>query len=500
MSAPVLTRRNFIKTAAVGMLGAGLGGPRLWSAVSGARRPNVLLVFPDQLRFDWTGLTAGAAVRTPNLVRLAKEGMQFDRAYCPTPLCAPSRACLATGRAYGRTGVVTNKDNLPDETATFYQQLRDAGYQVANAGKLDLRKAASDWGADGLHRVGSHRYYAEWGFTAGFDSEGKNARARENPGPYIAMLQHRTDEAFATYTAWHKAKKRSPLKPVNYAYTTPVALPDDAYNDNWVGRRALDQIDAFAPDRPWFLQVNFPGPHAPMDITPPMAGWYRGTAFPPPVAGTRLAPDVHQAIRRNYSAMVENIDRWLGRYLDLLERRGEQDRTLVVFSSDHGEMLGDHDRWGKRSPLQPSVSVPLVIRGPEVRRGIVHRGPASTLDLSATFLDYAGLAAAADGDSQSLRPLLGGRTSGRRHVTSGYGGWRLATDGRYKLIRGFDPAAINTDFNDRDDDASIGETAAVAPDAPLALFDLETDPHELNNLVAQRPALVARLQKHLPAT
>ena len=497
----MLNRRRFIQTAALGALGLKWGGSRLLRAADAvAPRTNLLLVFPDQLRFDWTALTAGTGVRTPNLVRLAEEGMRFDRAFCPTPLCAPSRACLATGRVYGRTGVVTNGDNLPDGAATFYARLREAGYTVANSGKLDLRKPASDWGADGLHRVDGHSYYDDWGFTAGFDSEGKGARMRDRPGPYITMLEKRADGSLEAYTQWRKAQKKSPLKPTAYAYTTPVGLVDAAYNDNWVGQNALDLLGSFASTRPWFLQVNFPGPHAPMDITPPMAAWYRGANFPPPVANTQLEPPVHQAIRRNYSAMVENIDRWLGRYLDLLERRGELERTLVVFSSDHGEMLGDHDRWGKRSPLQPSVSVPLLVRGPDARRGVVHRGPAATLDLAATFLDYAGAAVPADYDSRSLRPLLRGASPGRTHVTSGYGDWRLATDGRFKLIRGFDPAAVKTNFNDRDDDASIGEKAVVDSTAPLVLFDLDRDPHELTDVAAEHPDVVHRLAKLLPTT
>lgn len=493
----MINRRHFVRTAALGALGLGMGGANWLRAAANSRPPNLLLVFPDQLRFDWTSLTAGRPVRTPHLHRLAERGMQFERAFCPTPLCAPSRACLATGRIYGRTGVPTNAANLPDGAATFYSLLQTAGYRVANAGKLDLRKGASDWGANGLHETRGHHYYHEWGFTDGFDSEGKGARVRDNPGPYITMLANRHDGSLETYTHWRKAQKKSSLKPTSYAYTTPVELADAVYNDNWVGQLGLELLDSFTAERPWFLQVNFPGPHAPMDITPTMATWYRDTVFPAPFANTQLGADVHQAIRRNYSAMVENIDRWLGRYLDLLERRGELARTLIVFSSDHGEMLGDHDRWGKRSPLQPSVSVPLVISGPEVRRGESHRGPVTTLDLAATFLDCAGVPPPADFDSRSLRPLLRGGQPSRQVVTAGYGHWRLATDGRYKLIRGFDPKEAKADFNDRDDDASIGDDPTGA-DGPFVLYDLEKDPNEATDIAGREAGVVERLKKSLP--
>lgn len=500
----MLNRRRFIRTSAIGALGLTEGGSRLLHAAAVVPpRPNLLLVFPDQLRFDWTALTAGAAVRTPNLVRLAEEGMRFDHALCPTPLCAPSRACLATGRLYGRAGVPDNKQNLAVGAETFYRLLREAGYRVGSTGKLDLRKAAYDWGADGLHRVDDHVYFREWGFSDGFDSEGKGdslkggVHLRNAVGPYIRMLEARADGSIEAYVQWRRDRKDSGLAFSNYSFTQPVPLADPAYNDNWVGQNALNLIESFGSDRPWFLQVNFPGPHAPMDITPSMEHWYRGVSFVPPFDSTQLSPGVHQAIRGNYSAMVENIDRWLGRYLDALERRGELERTLVVFSSDHGEMLGDHDCWGKRLPLQPSVSVPLVVRGPSVRRRRVHQGPASTLDLAATFLDYAGVPVPAAMDSRSLRPLLQDGTVTRTQVISGFGDWRLVSDGRYKLIRGFDPMAAKT-AGDNDDD-----TAALSPEAastgPL-LFDLETDPHETINVAEKHSSVAERLAHFLPST
>lgn len=495
-----LTRRQFLTTMAVGALGFGFAPA--WLRAAAAERTNLLLVFPDQLRFDWTALTPGCPVRTPNLERLAAEGMRFDRAFCPSPLCAPSRACLATGRAYGRAGVPTNKDVLADAVDTVYTRLRDAGYRVGSTGKLDLRKPAYSWGPDGQHRVGGHHYFREWGFTDGLDSEGKGdtlkggTQLRDPIGPYMKMLRDRDDDVLARYIQWRKDRRRAGRPAPNYSYTEPVQIPDELYNDNWVGRKALDLLEEFPREQPWFLQVNFPGPHAPMDITPAMAEWYRETDFAPPLEPGELTAIEHRNARRAYSAMVENIDRWLGRYLDALERRGELERTLVVFSSDHGDMLGDRGLWGKRAPFQASVGVPLVLRGPGVRRGAAHRGAVSTLDLTATFLDYAGARALPGMDGASLRPLLAaGGSSAPTFATAGYGGWRMVTDGRFKLIRGFDPAAPAGRSDDDDGDT----LAAPAGDPPLVLFDLENDPHELTDIAAQQPAVVAAMEKRLPA-
>jgi arylsulfatase A-like enzyme len=198
----------------------------------------------------------------------------------------------------------------------------------------------------------------------------------------------------------------------------------------------LDLLERAPRDRPWFLQVNFTGPHDPWDVTESMATLYEDVEFPAAVGDEEFPPERHVAVRRNYSAMVENIDRCVGVYLDELERRGELTDTLVVFSSDHGEMLGDRGAWGKSVPYGPSVGVPLICAGPGVAPGARCELPTTILDLAATFLDYAGLPVPDDMDSRSLRPLLEGRTDRHRDVvTSGLRDWRLAFDGKRKLIR-----------------------------------------------------------------
>lgn len=502
------SRRQFLRTGAAW---AGAGAFSILArgkarAETGRGRPNLLLVFPDQLRPDWTSLDPDLPVRTPHVARLAREGLRFDQVYCPSPVCAPSRACLAQGRRYGRTGVRGNEDDNPAGIRTFYQGLRDAGYRVASIGKLDLRKHAYDWGPDGLHRVGDQVFFREWGFTDGFDSEGKidvvigwqrlQAAGRTRPdqqNPYARMLAERRDGSLEIYLGWYRAWRAGASHYGNYADTAPCALPGPAYNDNWVGANALRLVEDELPaDRPWFLQVNFPGPHNPEDITAPMAAWYRGVQFPQPFRNDQYPPAVHEAIRRNYSAMVTNIDGWLGRLLEALDRRGLAERTYVVFSSDHGEMLGDHDRWGKTLPYEASAAVPLIVRGPGVAPGTVHRSLATTLDLPATFLALAGAPVPAGMDSRSLLPVwLGSATSSRPHVVSALEPWRMVRDRRYKLVRGFDPEIPGGN------EAQI-RRGRPQFEAPVLLYDLERDPDETENVAARRPEVVARLDRLLP--
>ncbi len=416
------------------------------------------MLFPDQWRHDWTGFNATLPVRTPNLERLAARGVRFTNALTPSPLCAPCRAALLSGKEYERCRVPGNGTDYPIDQLGFTHMLRDAGYRVMGCGKFDLHKATLDWGLDG------RRCIEDWGFTDGIDNEGKwdGVRSgRDRPmGPYLQFLEERGLRQVHLDDFARRGPKDA---------TFPTALPDEAYCDNYVGRNGLELLRRTTRGQPWFLQVNFTGPHDPWDITQTMAALYRDAPFPPAVTEEGLPPDRHVAVRRNYSAMVENIDRWLGVFVEELRTRGELERTLIVFSSDHGEMLGEHRRWGKSCPQQPSVGVPLAVAGPGVREGGACDLPTTILDLTATFLEAAGLSVPGEMDSRSLMPLLSGATDRHRaHVRSALGNWRMVFDGRYKLVDGW------------------GE-------GPL-LFDLRDDPHELRNVAAERPDLAARLR------
>lgn len=415
---PLLSRRTFVSMASVPLI-----LPSRIAFADRDARPNILLFFPDQHRPDWIGAGSSIPVHTPVLDRLAERGVRYSNAVCPSPVCAPSRACLASGMEYDRCGVLSNGVNYPLDRMSLYRTLRESGYHVMGCGKFDLHKPDRNWGRDGK------RLIAEYGFSDGIDNAGKwdaYSNGREEPrDPYMAML---LDEGLRDIHLDDFARRR---EVGSYKATFPTGLPDHGYCDNWIGQNGLDLLQDTPVGKPWYLQVNFAGPHDPVDVTHDMHGWYDGVSFPQPIDSTRFDEETHLQIRRNYSAMVDNIDRWLGRYLDTLEERGELEHTLVVFSSDHGEMLGDHDHWAKNQPWQPSVGVPLVLAGPAVPEGRVVDAPATTLDLTATFLETAELQPADDMDSVSLL----GNWDHREVVRSGLGNWRMAYDGEKKLIR-----------------------------------------------------------------
>ena len=220
--------------------------------------------------------------------------------------------------------------------------------------------------------------------------------------------------------------------------------------------------------------VNFPGPHEPMDVTASMRSSWEAVDFPGPRHTSEFDRVTHRRIRQNYAAMLENTDRQVGAFLSAAAARGEQDRTIVMYSSDHGEMLGDHELWGKTVPQQTSIGVPFIAAGPGISCGAVSAALASVHDLAATFLDYAGLTVPVDMDSRSLRPLLqGDRNTHREYVLSGLLDWDLVWDGRYKLV--------------------------LSRQGGPRLYDLETDPWEDENIAADAPAALARLQGLLRA-
>ncbi|MBC5766745.1 sulfatase family protein [Ramlibacter albus] len=456
------------------------------------KQPNFLFLLPDQHRFDWLSGNPGLPIKTPNLDWLAERGVRFAKAYCASATCAPSRAALAAGRDYDRCGVGGNWADYPSGQPTYYRKLRESGYHVAACGKLDLSKGSHDWGVDGRNRM------QEWGFTEMVNNGGKGdavtawLRANKKPvEPYMAYLGAKDLAAVHAADTESRGGGRTTPREVQYSRTYPTPLSEDDYADNWVGRTAEGMLQRFPKDKPWHLVVNFSGPHDPMDITSAMEATVRGRTFAQPNANTQLAPEIHNTIRQNYTAMVENIDRWVGKLIEGVRQRGELDNTVFVYSSDHGEMLGDHDRWAKTVPYQPSVCVPLIVAGPGM---VARRSDAlvSMIDISATLLDYAGAQRPEGMTAQSLRPLLEGKSAlHRTHVTSGLMGWRMVTDGRYKLIRGFDPAAQKTE-------ADVYR-AGNENQHKFVLFDLARDPLENVDIAAANPDIVARLAALLPA-
>ena len=473
-----------------------------------SNRPNVLFFFPDQYRHDWVGFDGDVPVKTPALDSLAAEGVAFRNAVCPSPLCGPSRACLASGYEYDRCGVRNHDADYPFAAPTYYEHLRDqAGYHVIGCGKFDLQKHSGDWGLDGKNNLAANGFSdginnaGYWdAFGSATDTWGGDSTYTGPNDPYMAYLD---DQGFAETHIEDLRRRRweTGRDGPDIDATFPTPLPAHAYCDNWIAHNGLELLADAPEDRPWHLIVNFAGPHNPWDVTEEMYEWYRNpdVDFPERVEPGEMPSEKSQDVRRNYAAMCENYDRWLARYREHLKERGEWENTLVVFASDHGEMLGDRGQWNKRSPYHPSVGVPFVIAGPGIEsRGVVDE-PASVLDLHATLLDVAGVDPG-DVDSRSLLPYLAGRTDNHRQVAhSGIGNWRLALDERYKLIRGYDPdRSANEQVGECDAWSEAATKNALGDRSPI-LLNRHADPKETENVADAHPGIVERLTESITA-
>ena len=433
--------------------------------------PNILFFLPDQHRPDWLGCNPDLPLRTPNLDRLCATGVQFVNAFTPSPLCAPARACLASGLDYEHCRVPSNSENYPLDQPTYYQRLRDAGYRVCGVGKFDLHKDLASPAADLDWNLDGSRLLEDWGFTEGIDNEGKmdgsNAyKAAGKPkGPYLNYLHNQG-------LAEIYVREHAEVKKHRGAYVT--SLPEEAYCDNWVANNGLQFLRNFPDDQPWHLVINFTGPHNPMDVTQRMHDEWMDVQFPPPVKNTQptYTTDDHQRNRQHYAAMIENIDRLVGQFIEVVKQRGELDKTLIVYASDHGEMLGDHNKWGKVTWYTPSSGIPLIVSGPDITRGLTSSALVSLHDLAATFLDYAGVAPLPAMESRTLRSVLQGQTDEhRQRIFSGLDNWRMVFDGQYKLVTRSGAASI--------------------------LFDIKADPQEIDNIADMHPAVVERLTQLL---
>lgn len=440
--------------------------------MSGHERPNILFIMDDQHRHDYLGCAGASFVSTPNIDSIAASGVRFTQCATNSPLCAPSRIGLATGMLPSRLGCLDNNCYLPSSATTFYQRLRDeANYRVGCVGKLDLAKP------DGYNgRYGDRPAGYRFGFTHPEECEGKmHAGHSATPiGPYT----HYLEKQGLLQTFHEDYERRSSESWVELCHDS--VLPTEAFEDVYIGRRSAEWIDGIADDFPWFLFVSFVGPHDPYDPPTEYAGQYRDAAMPeaiPTPAETRRVGQRHDGItpekvletRRQYCAAITAIDDQVGEILSALRRRGMEENTVVVFASDHGEMLGDHGRYTKSTPHESAVRVPLMVSGPGIEAGRTSDSLVELNDLNPTVCELAGLEDQSGIDARSFAGLLEGSAEDHRAVAvSELHGFRVARTAAHKAV-----------------DYTGGG---------VELFDLEADPDEQVNVAKEDRGTLRKLR------
>jgi len=430
----------------------------------------------DQLRRDYADGLETPWKDTQGIDELGRRGTRFEFCITPGPICAPARIGLATGIEPFRLGALDNDAMLPRGVPTHYQLLRDHGYHVGCVGKLDLAKARQ---YNGLR--GERPAVFAWGFTHPLECEGKRHAGRfpRPVGPYGAWLESR-----GLYEQFHADyMKRARTGWVRDAHHDSV-LPTDAFEDAFIGRRAVEWIKSRSDEYPWFLLVGFVGPHDPFDPPREYADRYRARPMPPavPAGGGKplwvrrrrlnLPGDEVVETRRQYAATVELIDDQIGGLLSALDARGYRENTYVVFCSDHGEMLGDHGLYAKGVPYEPAIRVPLIVAGPEIPAGATSDSLVQLTDLHPTICELAGIKVSEHVDARSLVGELTGDPAQRRSFVRIHGrAYRALRTDRYKYVESYN-------------------------DLP-ELYDLAEDPDETNNTADANPGLVNELGNRL---
>lgn len=476
-------------------------------------RPNIVWICTDQQRSDGLACAGNPVARTPNVDAIVQKGVRFARHHTPMQLCSPSRATMFTGLLPRHHGLVTNGMALDPSLPTLPSRLAAAGYRTHGVGKLHFQPLL----APKQRRMPDSRAFwsteeaRDWhgpyyGFEA-VDLVLGEADTAALAGHYAQWLRAHHPEAAGLLEPAHAIEP--PPDDLDEVWTSPI--PVHAHYDTWITGRAvhfIDRVSREARSDPFFLFVSYPDPHHPFAPPAEYAKRYRPEEMPPPhirpgelerapsyyrelhpvdtgfrqvywqgrmdLEGGNMIPTDHisdSSIRRaiaNTYAMIEMIDDGVGQILEAIRNLHLEDETIVVFTSDHGELLGTHGLLHKGPPpYRQLTEVPMLMKGP----GIPARGPIDALtshnDIVPTMLDMADIdydSGAFDG--MSLQPLLYGNSEG----------WRQHDFGEYHAS-----ARLET-YNQtlRTDRWRL----TIYPDRHEwgELFDLDVDPAEHHNL------------------
>ena len=393
---------------------------RLFGRRRGRRRPNVLWICADDYYPSVSGTYGSTLARTPNLDRLAAEGIRFDRAYCTCPLSTPSRMSFLTGRYPRSVGVTLSPTPLPEDEVTIGRLLRDAGYEAVALGKTHYYDPL----AARVRPV--HRPAGARSLLGGEAAQAGPAGGR-GPGPVAAVLRPRVGLAQRRLPALRL--RRRDAGHLLHGVGGPVPRPGPAEAVLPLGRLLCDPLAVPLPDR-------VPGLFDPDDFTVPEVGPEDAARIPPVFRD--LTDDEKRGIIAAYHTSAAYMDRNLGRILDALDRSGHADDTLVIFNSDHGYLLGEHGRFEKHCCHEEAVRSALLMRLP----GVIAPGRSTAalvelIDVVPTVLELCGVDVPANVQGRSLAPLLRGEAECHRdHVISEYAdnAEAMVRTDRWKLI------------------------------------------------------------------
>jgi arylsulfatase A-like enzyme len=415
-----------------------------------------LLLMTDQQRFDTIAAAGYPHMITPNLDRLVREGCLYRSAYTPNPICLPARYHVLTGQTVRCHGYSTNAGPpLPGAVPTLPQLLADAGYDTRAIGKMHFLPPRRHHGFNRMELMEERPRRRDW-------------------DEYAMYLQ---SVGFGHVQNLHGIR--------NLLYEVPQRslVPDEHHGSTWVADRTIAYLEQIGGTQPFFCWSSWIAPHPPFNLPLSVADLYRDVPLPEPIRDvtvpnefTRVMsddntcppPDDREAFMRRrreaYYAQITYVDRQVGRILDALDAAGQLDNTLIIFTSDHGEMLGDHGSHQKAQPYDSCARIPLVVRYPDrLAPGSVNDAFCDLNDILPTALDVAGVAHPAPAALPGGSLFGDSKDRSTQYLSLGAQGRRFATlrDRRYKYTYYYG-------ITDHE------------------LFDMANDPDETTNLLVTR--------------
>lgn len=474
------------------------------------KRPNLLIIMTDQQRYDALSIAGNTVLKTPNLDRLAKQGAWFKNAYTPCAVCGPARSCILTGTTVENNGMKTNEYAYYFEQKglmtmpTFDEILSHQGYHCEYYGKwhtqsshATIYKNPQQTAKNGKSIFGPEGQSYIYDDFLNENSPNRGLKAGELYDSFTHR-PYRANPLDKFYGKTYAEIKEQKLKSIQPDLNGELMIDKEFSLTAFQAKQTIEAIERLK-DSTFSITCSFHFPHAPMLPTKPYSKRYPAKKMVSPVsisddmdnspykkANGRLDhmeysdPEKIKYMISSYYGLVSEVDHWVGEILDKLDELGLDENTLVIFTSDHGEMLGAHGLREKNVFYEESAHIPLMIRYPgEIEKSKVVNGYISTVDLFATILDYL-KAGQHPSDGTSLRGLIEGTNleQGKYVVTEW--DYRGDIESNYMIVKDGWKLII-----------PYSENSKVIN----AMYNLHNDPYEMNNLIGKNPEKLKYAEK-----